>query len=422
MVKPNIAQYVEQLAIKEHLLDVARKQFDEGGWASVTALTGNGESEKLKSMQDLLTEVKGLREDYDRAKEVEQMLEDLKKPRDPVSPETIEDVGATLKHGDGPKNMEKLIRKISAADEAIRMGGLTADVTLKTLFTSAAGWDPIDLFSGLVVPEALEPISIVQHIPSVPTDQQNVIWMEQTTVTNAAAPRAQGASLGESAIAYTKRTTPVESIGTFLPIVDEILDDVPMLAQMIMSDMRWMVMDNVDDNIINGNGTSPNPQGLANLTGIQTQAKGTDDTFTAIRKLMTKIRAVGKARPSLIVIHPSDMEALATAREAGAASLSAHDSDTVNVYNAGFLWGNPIQGDASLIWGVPYVESTQLTANTLYMGDFARFSLIRDRQQFIVEQGYTADDFTKLQKTLRAYVRLAILFTRASAFGSVTGV
>jgi len=45
--------------------------------------------------------------------------------------------------------------------------------------------------------------------------------MKETTVTNAAAERAEGGVYAESALALAEQTVPVRGIGTSLPITDE---------------------------------------------------------------------------------------------------------------------------------------------------------------------------------------------------------
>ena len=420
---PTSGEYAVKLEAKELFADTIRKQLGEAlEWKNVSALEGTDAS-KVEQFQKVMDEVVDLRKGYDESKAIEKRMGEVLVPPSPPSPK---DPTAVIQKGGPMAELHRLVEKFSNGNEADRMGGMAAKVALKTLFqgSTTGGWDVVDQFSGLVVPDAVQPVSLIPFIPSVPTDQANVVYMEETTHTNNAAARVQGGALGEAAIVYTKRIVPVASIGTWMPVVDEIIEDVPMLMALLTGTLRFMVMSEFDDEILNGGGTGGAWTGLKDLAGTNSQAKGSDDTLTAFRKGITKVRTTGKAQPSLIIINPEDMEDVALARAITAASLAsgAVSENTVNTYNGEFLMGHPAMATPGTLWGIPYVESERASAGTGYVGDFARFSMIRERQDYIVEQGYRNDDFSKLQKTLRAYVRGVFFATRAAAFTKVTGI
>lgn len=92
------------------------------------------------------------------------------------------------------------------------------DHTLKTLMTNTTGFPPESTRSGLLVPYAIRRPVVADMIPQDNIDQPSVVYMEETTFTNAADTVAEGAAKPESALAYTQRTVPVEVIATWIPI------------------------------------------------------------------------------------------------------------------------------------------------------------------------------------------------------------
>ena len=407
------------LEVKESVLDRARLQLKEGGYESLTLFGEGSIQEKTTALDNLVAEIKALRAEYEAATATESNLESLDKPKAPEP-----------KLAEAPRpNTDAVLMKLAdaflKADVPTRTAGITTNIALKALFQTGAGWTPIDTFSGLVSPYPVEGLFVSPHIPSVPTDQHNVVWQKQTSRTNASAPRAEGAALAESTLAYTKQVSPVEAVGTSLPVSDEQIADVPQMENILMNELRLLVMEEVDDLIINGSGSGNAWKGVRNLTmdddGTYVAAQSdTDDMFTAIRKIITQIRVHGKTMPSLILVNPEDAEKLDIVR---IVSASSYDStgDSENTHLGQFLYRRPQDGGAvGTVWNIPVVETTRIAKSHVVAGDFARYAMFRDRQTYVVEQGYVNDDFTKLQKSIRAYVRAAFFVTRGSAFARLT--
>ena len=186
-----------------------------------------------------------------------------------------------------------------------------------------------------------------------------------------------------------------------------------------MNDMRFGVLQALDEIIINGNGTAPNPRGIANLTGTNTQAKGTDTILDAVRKAKTLCMTTGKAQPNAVLMHPNGFQEVETFTATGAA---AYDTSAVQTFPGVYVMGNPATGGPRMLWGMQVVVSENLTPASAWVGDFARFSMLRDRQSATVEIGLNSCDFIELKKTLRAVLRAAVIFTRPAAFTEVTGL
>jgi HK97 family phage major capsid protein len=300
------------------------------------------------------------------------------------------------------------------AESAVRTGGIgtKAEIDsdprqLKTLMTRSAGWAPESLRDPGYVPYASAPLMVTDLIPMLPTKQAAVKYMEQTTRTNNAAERAEGGAYGEAALALTERSVTVETVGVWLPVTDEQLDDEEEAAAMIDMDLPFMLRQRIDLQALVGDGSTPNVLGVNNKPSIQTQAKGADVVMDAIHKAATKVRVTGRALPDAVVFHPNDWEAVRLTRTA----------DGI------YILGNPQDPGPDRIWGLRVVQSDNQTENTAVVGDFANFSRFRLRRDVLVERTNSHDTyFTSGKQAIRAGIRCAFVWSRAAAFCTVTGI
>lgn len=297
------------------------------------------------------------------------------------------------------------------AESAVRKGGIGVrdeiEYDLKTLMTRSAGWDPESLRDPGFVPLASAPIMALDLIPTSPTSQASIKYMEQTTRTNNAAERAEGAVYGEAAFVLTERSKPVESVGVWLPYTDEQMEDEEEAADMVDSELPLMVYQRLDSQVLVGNGTTPNIQGVNGLSGVQTQAKGADPTFDAVHKGMTKVRVTGRAMPSAVVFHPNDWEEVRLTRT------------TDGIY----ILGNPADAGPERIFGLRVAQSDNQTEHTAVVGDFANWSRLRVRRDIVVEKTNAHSDFfINGKQAVRAGLRVAAIWKRPGAFCTVTGI
>lgn len=281
------------------------------------------------------------------------------------------------------------------------------DIELKTLFETATGWTPETTRTGKVVDMALRPIQVTDLIPQTTTTQQSVVYMEETTFTNAAAEVAEGGAYPEAALALTEKSSPVRKIAVFLPVTDEQLEDESQARGHIDNRLPFMVRQRLDSQILSGNGTAPNLRGILNVVGIQTQAKGTDPVPDAVYKALTKIRVTGRAFPNAVVMHPNDWQEIRLLRTA----------DGI------YIWGSPSEAGTARIWGLPVVECDALTEGTGLTGDFSNYSELSVRKGLSVQVSDShADYFAAGKQAVRAQLRAALVVYRPTAFATVTGI
>jgi len=280
------------------------------------------------------------------------------------------------------------------------------DISLKTLMTTTAGWVPETTRTGKVVDFATRPIQVIDLIPQTTTRQAAIVYMEETTFTNAAAETAEAGSFPESALALTEQSSPVRKIATFLPMTDEQLEDVDQAQGYVDNRLRFMLMQRLDSQILVGNGTAPNLRGFNNVVGIQTQAKGADPVPDAFYKAMTLVRVTGRALPNLHIMHPLDWQDVRLLRTA----------DGV------YIWGNPSEAGPERLWGLPVAQSDAQTQNTGLTVDTSFTELSTRRGIDVQISNSHSTFFVEGKQAVRADVRVALVVYRPSAICTVTGI
>ncbi|MCW2767922.1 MAG: Major capsid protein [Nocardioides sp.] len=284
----------------------------------------------------------------------------------------------------------------------------TLDIELKTLFQTSAGWLPETFRTGHVEMFATRPAPhVVEFVPQTTTAQAAVVYMEETTFTNASQETAEGGTYQEAVLALTERASQVRKVAVFLPVTDEQFEDEPRAQMYVENRLPFMLRQRLDSQVLVGDGTGVNLLGTASVSGIQTQAKGADPTPDAIYKAFRKIRDDGFAEPSALFIRPANWEPVRLLRTA----------DGV------YIWGHPSAAGVSTIWGVPVVETVAAPATAAIAGDYANFSELSVRRGIDVQVSNSHSTFFAEGKlALRADVRVALIHYRPKAFAQITGL
>lgn len=278
----------------------------------------------------------------------------------------------------------------------------------KTLFQTSAGWAPESVrIPGLVVDAVTRPIQLLDIVPLAQTDSAQIVYMEETTRTHAAAETAEGATYPEAAFALTEQTSNVRKIATSIPVTDEQLEDVAQAESYLSGRLIFGLRQRLDEQVLTGSGTGVNLEGIANNGSIQTQALGSDPVPDAFFKAMQNIRVTGRAMPTHHIIHPDDWEDIRLLRTA----------DGI------YIWGNPSEAGPERMFGLPVVQADAGSAGTGYVGSFmpAWISLF-EKRGVDVQVGYVDTQFTEGERTIRADMRMAFVLFRPAAFCQVTGI
>jgi HK97 family phage major capsid protein len=257
------------------------------------------------------------------------------------------------------------------------------------------------------------PLTLRDLVTTGNTNTDSIEYVRVTSITNNAAPVAEATSAGpatvsgaalvnavgggykpESGIAVARVTTAVKTIAHWIPVTKRALSDAAQMVTLIDNFLQYGLEEELEDQMIAGDGEGENFEGLATVSGVQTQAWDTD-LLTTLRKAKTKVRVTGRAMPNGYVLNPADVEALDLL------------SDNENRY---YFGGPASQGmPGSTLWGVPVIESEAVAAGTAYCGDFTR-AILWDRQQATITTSDSHESF---------FIRnlVAILCELRAAFG-----
>lgn len=280
------------------------------------------------------------------------------------------------------------------------------DMEAKGLFSTSAGWAPEVTRTGRLVDFATRPIQIIDLIPANTTSQAAIKYMEETTFVNNAAETSEGGQYAEAQLGLSERISPVQKIGTFLPVTDEQLEDEKQAEGYVNNRLPFMLRQRLDSQILNGDGNSPNLRGFLNVTGIQTQPKGSDPSPDAVYKAMVLIQVTGRAMADTVVMHPLDWQDIRLLRTA----------DGI------YIWGSPSDSGPARIWGLPVAQSDALPQNTGLVFD-SSFTELDTRRGIDVQVSNSHNDyFGKGQQAIRADVRVALVTYRPAAVCTVTGI
>lgn len=284
----------------------------------------------------------------------------------------------------------------------------TLDVDVKTLMTTAAGWAPETIRMPGYIPSAQRIPTVTDIIPQRPTNQAAIVYMVESTFTNNAAERAEGANnAGEAALALTPTTSTVRQIAVWLPVTQEQMDDVAYINSYVNDRMGLMIRQRLSSQVLVGNGIAPNLAGLIGMAGVQTQALGADPVPDAIYKAMTLVRVTGRAEPNAIVMHPNDWQ----------------DIRLLRTVDGVYIWGSPAEAGPERIWGLPVIQDSACTENTAVVGDYANYSELAMRQGIEVDiTDSHASLFIQMTLAVRAHLRVAFVVYRPAAFCQVTGI
>lgn len=278
----------------------------------------------------------------------------------------------------------------------------------KALMSTTAGFQPESTRTGQVVDIPLRPPQIIDIMPRGTTGQQLVVYMQQTTRTQAAAEVAEGAAKPEATFVFAETSSPVQEVAVSLPVTNTQLEDVPFIAGLIESMLREDITERLDQQILTGDGIAPNLQGILNTPGIlNVSAVGVDD-INAIAQAGTAIRTgVARAVPTHVLLHPTDWD--------GVRLRQATDGQ--------YLLGNPQDPVSPRIWGWPVVLNEELTPGTGLIGGFATRNIqLVERRGISVERGLVNSQFVQNQQTIRASMRAAVVVFRPAAFATITGL
>lgn len=242
-------------------------------------------------------------------------------------------------------------------------------------------------------------------LTTIPVQEAAVTYAKQTTRTNNAAPVAEGAAKPYSDYAWTSATAVVRTIAHLAKLTRQAMDDAPRLVGEVDSEMRYGLGLVEENQILFGNGTGENLNGIVPQATAFARPAGVG-TMTGVTRADTLRIAILQAALSL---YPADGIVISQIDWAMIELLK----DSTGAY----LFGGPQGSTDKRMWGLPVVDTPAQVAGDFLVGGFKIGATVYDRMSVeLLISTENADDFEKNLATMRAEERLALAVKRPGAF------
>lgn len=213
-------------------------------------------------------------------------------------------------------------------------------------------------------------------IPSQPTTLPTVPYVRELTPTAnelGASAVAEGNTKPDSSVTFTGVSAPITVIATSLSPSKQLWEDAPLVVAYINQRLPYLARFKEDAEIIAGNGTWPNIEGIKTASGLQTQAVvNTSDKAQTIGMAIAKVEDVDGSATGC-VLYPDDAWTMFTQR-----------ASTSGIFDAGTPFSMSAL-DSLTVWGLPTVRSRAYPAGSALVGDFAHGAMILDREGINVQ-------------------------------------
>lgn len=318
--------------------------------------------------------------------------------------------------------------------DLVESGALTSDrASFKSSPFHAAATDVVNSTTGsggaaLVTPQYLSgasdlpqrPLTVRDLFSSGTTNSDSISYAQQSAFDNAAATVAQATAANngakpQSSIAWTRQTAAVETIATWMAVTRQQLADAGQVRAIIDNQLELMLRLEEEDQLLNGNGTSPNISGIYDQTGLQTLDLTTatsngDPNIDGIRNAKRLVKVgISRADADFLIVNPTD----------------SMDFDLLvdgqGRYRIGDPFGQAAGAGPRPLWGLRRVESEAVAEGSALVGAGKIGATVLERQGVtILTADQHADFFVRNLVVVLAEERIGFPVFFPSAFVDVT--
>lgn len=363
---------------------------------------------KIDEGNALKAKIEHAKGDHSMAAAIEQLTSGMK-PTDTKAQDR-----AQVRKSLGEQYVETNGYKFAAQKAKLRSTNWQADgeelvaTTLDT-GTASGGQLIVSDYRPGIVPLQFKRLVIADLLAAGSTDSNSITYMKETTFTNAAAAVAEGGPKPESTLVFEQVSDLVKKIAHWLPVTDEMLEDVAQIRSYIDARLRLGLDIAEEDQLLNGDGTGKNITGLLNRSSLTTaEARGSNTNADAVFIEMMKIFNASFVMPTGTVMNPANWQTTQLSKDGEG-----------RYYGSG-----PFAGpQAPTLWGLPVAVTPSIVANTALVGAFSSAAQVFRKGGVRLEASNShADFFVRNLTAIRAEERLALAVYRPAAFGKVTGL
>ena len=256
-------------------------------------------------------------------------------------------------------------------------------------------------------------IGLTQMLPTFPTGTTSVRFQRETiATTNRPGPTAEAAASPEANIAYADQDRPIEHIRGLVPITEQELDDQPFMESLISGRMGDLVQANLENQALQGSGTTPNLTGINGTSSVQTATAAYNATArTRVVNFLTALGVVAGLIETNTDIGTADIWVMPSSHFWIMAA--ATDASARPIFPDMATTGQPD------LFGIAIARSGGQHAARQTVVSRAHIEL-RVNRGLTVEIGLNGTDFSTYQRSVRAGIRAALVVRRPQAMGLIT--
>lgn len=235
-----------------------------------------------------------------------------------------------------------------------------------------------------------------------------IYYIDQATNTNGAAMQTEGALKGEGAITWVEKTMPLQTIAEWIPVSKQALADFSFIESEIRNKLIADLAFKVEDELWDGTGVAPELKGLYTSADTYTaDASGITDAsiYDLIVKVHEDISGSTNYQPNFAIMNIADVNKMKLKKDA----------------NNNYVM--PPFAGANQVDGITVIASSQVTPNTMLVGDFTKATLY-GMGNVEITIGWQNQQFVKNMVTILAEERLGLLVrdVEKDAFRKVTDI
>ncbi|MDI3399653.1 phage major capsid protein [Pseudomonas sp. V88_4] len=271
--------------------------------------------------------------------------------------------------------------------------------------TSAGIVAPI--YDPVIQPGIRQELRIRDLLTAIPVTGQQYTYFRELLHTRGAAPVAEGGTKPTSNVTFEAATDRVKKIAVWMPVTEEALDDVPQMQGYIQELLRYDLKLEEENQILKGDGTGENLNGLMTQATIYDAAltKAGDTSIDIVRRGIYQVRKQSKLSADGVVMSELDWMNIELQKDGENRYLFANLQGLVTPV----LWGRPVITSDSMD------EGDADTGGEFLIANFARAAILFDRMTYLFKMGLINDMFIKNQIALLAEERLGLGVRRKEA-------
>ena len=288
---------------------------------------------------------------------------------------------------------------------------LNVKATMVTSLNASGNTVPASVLSGFYY-DPTRTVRVRDFLPTIPTSSNTVRYVQETSYTNNAAARIEGSAYGESSFVLNAVDASVRSIGSYMTLTKEMLNDVPQLSSYISTRLPAKVMNVEDAQLLTGGGTGANLQGLMTAGGGAAFNEASTGEFYQFfgagasaytNEFDVLVAAKNQAQileysPNVIMVSSSDYNKMFLRKDANANYV---------IFTNGVL----------TLLGIPIVVSNAVADGKFIIGDFAQGATLAQREGMEISFAEQNEaNFIKDLVTVKATERIALPIHNPNAF------